>query len=151
MKKLLPIAIVSISLLTSIKAIAAIAVIDSEKTTCYIFNNNQLTQKFDCNYSGSFGHFLMPVSYKYDEDRTEYNFTVNGLGKMHVKLLENVPNQDGADRLYKITAQLNGKKAKVSYRNSQLKPIKKPKNSVNTLTCLKAVETTNEFCYVKRY
>lgn len=135
-------------ILLNIPAVSAIAVIDKQKTMCYAFNNSQLTQKFDCDFSGSFGVF--PISDKFYEEKTEYDFTATGLNKTNVTILESFPYSGKSAKYRKTTAMLNGKKANVTYRDSSFKPIQKPKNSAQFLTCLKAGKTTNEFCFIKK-
>lgn len=136
------------AILFNISAISAVAVMDTQKTTCYTFKNSQLTQKFNCDVSGSFGVF--PMSANYYEEKTDYDFTATGLTKTNVAILESFPYGRKSAKYRKTTATLNGKKASMTYRDSSFKPIQKPKNSAQFLTCLEVGKTTNEFCYLKK-
>lgn len=137
---------VNIGLLMSSSAFSAYGVFEDMKATCYIFKNNQLSQKQTCVYSGMSGRDIEDKT-STDIDQKAFVFT-NGY---KVQTRNNIEIAHDSERIVAKETTLNQNKASIYYRSLSFKEISKlnaDKSWNKVLVCYKSKQL--DFCYIDR-
>lgn len=145
MRHRINILLLSIGLVMSSSAFSAYGIFEDIQATCYIFKNNQLSQKQSCIYGGVSGRDVDDKT-STSIDQKDFIFA-NG---QKIKTTNHIEIAHDSERIISKEITLNQDKAKIYYRNLSFKVINQSQAERRwdrVLVCYKS--TRLDFCYGK--